>query len=465
MTATVTNTGKVSQLNITVQKAAYANSLALDESVFYTCMEVGATSKFDLGDDAGGLSVKDQYDRDINMLSDKKYTNGLDTDKNAVHYKVLISSSDIVMPIADASVFATAVDTATVYADPLTLTTAKAAYAGVLKGGKAQLQLAAIAKGNATVRFTLFNDVNNDDKYVATDDGKEVDSRSINIAVVTPDQVTDYTADAPTTPLYVVGTKTQLGLNTSGVNDQLAAWNGEIDVFGKTSSGSKVKLNEYVLTKTATPTQLTTDGSATTSTAAYGLVDGAFVSNGDEFIMQDPGKQNDVYVSATALNDKSKTTASTTVTINVNHEQKVHAVTANVTSSTELPKIKSAILSIRSGLWDSMDVNDETISIPSAKLITCGFVAGNYLVRFDESGNELDFSTAGTGRAAAYFRAVDQYGKKCSNFSQIKLAKATGTGLSVTSAGKLVGTPSTGEYTFSAITNNGLVKTFKLIVQ
>ncbi|MCB2306074.1 hypothetical protein LGL08_05195 [Clostridium estertheticum] len=86
VTAT-TQTGGYSSITINVQKKVAADSLALDTAQYKTIFQKAATQKVDFGYDKGGLTIKDQYDRIVDMTTGNK-TSGTDNSQ----YYVIASS-------------------------------------------------------------------------------------------------------------------------------------------------------------------------------------------------------------------------------------------------------------------------------------------------------------------------------------------------------------------------------------
>ncbi|WP_185732613.1 hypothetical protein, partial [Clostridium tagluense] len=88
-----TDTSKPSSITINVQKKVMADKLSLDTTVFKTIMQVGQESGkveqlLDFGWDWGGLSVKDQYGREVDM------TTGTMANKDEGKYYVVAESSN-----------------------------------------------------------------------------------------------------------------------------------------------------------------------------------------------------------------------------------------------------------------------------------------------------------------------------------------------------------------------------------
>lgn len=185
ITAT-TSQGKYSSITITIQKAAKADTLVLNSSVLVSAMQAGATQKVDFGYDKGGLSVKDQYGRLIDM------TGGADT------YQVQAVSSD----------------------DSIVRT------AGVAKVGQNQTTITAVAPGTATVTFQL---VSRADPLVV------INSSSVTLTVIKNDDIKDYKLDSVSTSIYANADLTKItGRDTD--------YHANPKVYGLTASGTQVLL-------------------------------------------------------------------------------------------------------------------------------------------------------------------------------------------------------------------------------
>lgn len=189
----VTKTGHYSSITVNIQKPAIADELKLDTAVLKSIMQAqsvagnGATQSIDFGWDNGGLAVKDQYGRDIDMTT-------LDNHD----YKVVASSTN----------------SAVIKLNSTEATT-----------GQTNIAIQAVGVGSATVKFEL-KDAS----------GKVIDTKSQVFTVLADKDIKDYTIDTVAKPIYVVNTK------GSSVTDAEAEYKANPKVYGTTSTGAKVVL-------------------------------------------------------------------------------------------------------------------------------------------------------------------------------------------------------------------------------
>lgn len=191
LTSTVQNTPNMSQLTLNIQDKAVADTLELDSSVLVNAMENGATQKIDLGADAGGLKIKDQYGREIDMVTIA------DANPNSGCTVAIETTGDI-----------TSDKTQLAKGNSVSKLTANAANGG-----------------SGTVTFTL------KDKA-----GNVRDTKSVSLSVVKSDDIKGYSVNEVKDAIYA---------NTTAVgslNDREKAYAATLKVYGKTASGSKVLL-------------------------------------------------------------------------------------------------------------------------------------------------------------------------------------------------------------------------------
>lgn len=187
----VTDTGSYSSITVNIQKPVEADGLKLDTDILMSIMqqekgaELGAKQSIDFGWDNGGLSVTDQYGRDVDMDT---------VDDN--NYKVVATSSD-------PSIVAITSDTA--------------------KTGQTAIEIQAKAEGSATVKFTLY------------DGTTEIDSKSQVLTVLNDDDIKDYTIEAVDKAIYAIN-------NDDTITGREEAYDAEPEVYGTTSTGAKVVL-------------------------------------------------------------------------------------------------------------------------------------------------------------------------------------------------------------------------------
>ncbi|WP_018212309.1 cell wall-binding repeat-containing protein [Desulfitobacterium hafniense] len=186
----MTKTGKYSTLTLNIQKVAKADKLTLDSSVLVSAMEVGASQSIDVGYDAGGLEVKDQYGRTMDLVGEPG------------DYEVT------------ASVSANA---------PFTVS-------GSAYGRDAITINAGGAAGSGTVTFSLVD---------RTNPGTAIDSKSFTVSVLTNDDIKGYTIATIDKAIYTSATTTTTSATLTAADKDYAA---SPKVYGKTSAGAKVVL-------------------------------------------------------------------------------------------------------------------------------------------------------------------------------------------------------------------------------
>lgn len=376
----MTSTGKFSSITVNIQKAVKADTLAVDSSILVSSMQAAAAQKVDFGYDKGGLSVKDQYGRLIDM------TGG----SNTYEVHPVSSDSSIVSVSGDSSV------------------------------GQHQTTITAVATGTATVTFQLI------DTAAPT---VVIDSKSVTFSVIKNGDIKGYTMDTVSAPIYANAV-------LSAITGRDTDYDANPNVYGTTASGSKVLL-------------------------AGSPIQGAFVDNTTDFAIESAvGAYDSVKVDAGKLAD-NKTESSTTLTVTLlGADGAIHSLTTPIKSSTAAPVASSLVAKVDSsvnGVSVSPDGDTVTVSVASSVL-----APNKVMARFDGDG-------ISTNRAAVYFYALDQYGSKGMQLAQIvKVAsgstltdaqfnvKSDGT---ITGSGAVVG----GTVTLSGVTNNGLVKTIKVI--
>ena len=184
----MTSTGKYSSININVQNPAYANALTLDTTKLINSMQIGAVQFLDCGGSYGGLAVKDQYGRVMDL---QKYTS---------LYEVVATTSGAINA------------------------------AGIATGGGA-IALTAGATGPGTVTFKL---VLKTDPNTAT----PLDQKSVTMGVVANGDIKGYVMDTVKDPIYTT---------TSGaITFQDDAYSANPNIYGLTASGSKVVLADSI---------------------------------------------------------------------------------------------------------------------------------------------------------------------------------------------------------------------------
>lgn len=423
-TVTGTTTGKMSTLNLTTQKPALPDEIQLDTSVLVTAMEDGATQKIDFGYDEGGITIIDQYDKDLDFYHKDtfKYQNPATKAYSSVtDYKVRVDSLS-----TDVKLSQTTYDVAGNDIDG-----AKAAFA-VIEPNKAQSVKIWADKaegGSATLSFTLFRDIDGDN---VIDSGEQVDNQTVSMSVVKTDDIKGYTVNPVTAPIYA-------GITGTTPTPKDKEYAKKLKVYGTNASGAKVLLKGKPVMNVA-------------------------VDNEDEFYAYTKGGSTTAnaydksYVIALKPVDKTKTSATTNATITIFHKEEVKTVTTAITSSTVLPKAVDVGFSVSDYAGATFDEDTNTVTIENS-LFT------GVLQEYKADG------TGGFGNGDAYFFITDNYGGEGMNFANFKVTKhvdSTGaavTTLSIDNKGDLTGTVADGDVvTISASTNNGLVKTIKFVI-
>jgi uncharacterized protein YjdB len=367
VTAT-TSTGKYSSININVQKNWVADSLSLSSTELVSSMATGATQGIDFGYNDGGLIAYDQYDRKINMT------------QSPGNYEVVATSSNpTVVGITD-----TASD-ASPYA-----------------AGGTGLVLTAGATGTSTVTFDLID---------KTNPSAIIDSKSQTISVQTTANITGYTIDQLTTPIYA-GKYPGYVLDITG--QQYANSGTDYDanpvVYGTTASGAKVKLAEGQGTVVAATVDDTSDFSVL-SNNPLGNPDGI-----------------DVQASAPSNN---ATTASATLKVSVKGvDGKIYVVSTPVTSSTAAPIASSLGLAVATqdaGVTVDSTGNNVTINTLTANLTNDGLQNNDYITYLKPASDSTpgDLDGKASAAEAVYFQPNDQYGEKDSAMASITQTAAT----------------------------------------
>ena len=341
ITSTVSRTGHYSSVTINVQKKAYADALSLDTTVLKSLMQsattegtiqVAATQTIDLGWDAGGLAVKDQYDRDMDMTT-------LSDDDNKNYYVEAKSTDEDVIKVE-----------------------------GQAKPGANQIKLTALESGSATVTFKL---------YERLADGKlrDVDSKSQTLTVVKDDDIKDYVIDAVPDAIYAAnGVLGALNPSTSSaitVNKRVEAFAANPKVYGTTSSGAKVILR----------------GKPVLSAS----VNSPYFSIAGDIAKGDAGYKG-VKVVANKLPD-SWTEASTTLDVTVlGADNKVYSVTTDLKSSKATLVAKDIKFEAQTQL-EGVTFEDDVLTVKKANIDT---VFGSTLDRFaKDSEGVIDAASNG----------------------------------------------------------------------
>lgn len=332
LTANVKNTPNMSNITLNIQEKAYAEKIEVDSSVLVSAMEDGAQQKIDLGADKGGIKVKDQYGREIDMVSNNK--------GNTVRVKVS----------GDATVNNDVVDVD-------------------LENGYAVANIAAKnAKGGAaTLTFTLLREI----------DGKkqEVDKKTVSLSIIKKDDIKGFTVNEVKDPIYS-NNKRIADLANDPLTARDKAYGATLKVYGKTSGGTKVLLAGTPVVSVAVDNTNEFLGTTTDSGVNYAF---------------DGGK-----VYAGKLTDSSKTGSSAVATVTIEHNNALHAVTTTIKSSTEAPKATAIGVDIEQFYTDPVTKAKELVVKENNDIVTitdvdkANFKSGAYMAKFDSQGKAVD---------------------------------------------------------------------------
>lgn len=278
----VTKSSKLSTLTLSIQPAAVADSLSVDNSVLVSTMEVGATQQVDFGyiGGNGGLTVKDQYGRVMDMIGDPG------------NYEVRVTTSGAV---SVSIINGTGSDTG-------------------VSGGKAFQITAAATPGPGSITFNLVD--------TSATPAKVIDTKTVSFSVISASDVKGYTIDKVPNPVYTA-------FNYQTTNSALSTANRPTDyyanpsVYGTTAGGSKVVLAGSPVT-----------GAYTDS--------GYFFTN----FTGTPMSYDAVKVYATKYADPAKTSASAHLTVVINDNGGLHSVTTDISSTTSGPTAASLGVSV-----------------------------------------------------------------------------------------------------------------------
>ncbi|MGK0466944.1 MAG: hypothetical protein ACJAX4_002234 [Clostridium sp.] len=285
----MTQSGNYSSVTINIQKPVLADSLSLDTTVLNSVMqEKGedsntAVQMADFGWDNGGLTITDQYGRDVDINDSDNAT--------YANYKVTATTDNAKVVSVDSN------------------------YAGQ---GETQIAIQAKESGSATVTFNLVDT----SKLNTAGDAIVIDSKAQTFTVLADADIKDYTMDEVADPIYVSN-----GIS-SIIEDSAQAYDYDANptVYGTTSTGAKVVLRGTPIT------------GATSTSSDFTVIAGAPGS------LTAP---DDVEIVANKIADPAKTGSSTILTVTLlGADGLVHTVTTPVTSSTVDPLAKSLSVSV-----------------------------------------------------------------------------------------------------------------------
>ena len=447
----MTKSGKYSNLTLNIQKPTIADTLSLDTTKLNTTMQAASTSgatpatQFaDFGWDNGGLKLKDQYDRAIDINSSENAA----TYKN---YKVVATSSN-----------------------PAVIKTgeAPAGSGGKLAGGSAtgvagvgedEIAIQSLAAGSSTVSFNVYDISQKNSAGALIFTGKNysdlssLDTKTQTFTVLADKDIKDYTMDAVTTPMYSINPlvpATGLGkavTDASELGGQIDDYKANPKVYGTTSTGSKVVLRGTPIT------------GATSSSTDFTVYKGA-VGTGNV-------KYDGVKIIANKFVDPAKTGSSAIITVSLLGADNItHSVSTTVTSLKADPVATTIDANVDTYVPGIARLDDVVTLTPTGS-DTYATLLGKTLSKYDISGN----------KGHVYFAPVDQYGQtayELSQFSSLSMVDSpeatnlqSGSSFKINATtGELTNATSTGDYvvqsgdyvTVSGTTSNGLTKTIKI---
>jgi hypothetical protein len=273
----VTKTGKNSMITVKSQDVVASDALAVDTTAIKQYMQIGASQKLDLGVDAKGLSIKDQYGRAIDLSKGSDY-----------------------------SVVASAVGT-----DGVITTPQNSAYNGT------QIMINGVKEGTQTVKFTVY-------KNDATGVAKPTDiTKNVTFTVVKDSDIVDVVSNAVPT-LYAK--------DVAHDNTAKGYVQDTPDVFGKLSTGTLVKLADSSIKSivVSNPTAFSIyDGEiyANAITDATKTASGSITTS----VMVD----GSVLTASTALNSSSVVPSAVSVGVTVDALKKTVATPTGVSISND----------------------------------------------------------------------------------------------------------------------------------
>ncbi|AFM40151.1 cell wall-binding protein [Desulfosporosinus acidiphilus SJ4] len=417
-----TSTGKFSTITLNIQPAAKADTFSLDNTKVITAMQEGANERLDFGENYGGLAVKDQYGRTMDMT-------GLTG--NAGNYEVVATTTGSALSLNGIE-------------SDKTTTTANA----IASGGQgievvAGSNLADSVSRTQTVNFYLINKAD-ESAVLGGDTSKAIDSQSVTFSVVKNSDISDYSIDSVANPIYAFDSNAG-----SAITAQQDDWSANPYVYGKTSGGAKVMM-------------------------APGFVQGAYVDDTKDFSVEtnvtgSKSAATNAYDTVKVVGLKldptvSSAKANLTVTIK-GADGLIHTVTTPISSSSVDPVAKT--IAVHSDTTKGMHLSDDgnTIYIDNATAMTNELSNGALLQR-----NNTDETN--TGRKDIYFYATDSYGSKGMNLANVYVVDSgtvngsSATPLFTIANGKVDTNSLTnkGDYVvLSGVTTDGLVATVKIV--
>ncbi|MCB2339556.1 hypothetical protein [Clostridium estertheticum] len=423
ITATVSSAGgKWTSININVQKKVMADTLSLDTSAYKTIMQEkqgndAAIQRVDFGWDKGGLAVKDQYDRVIDMTTGTNSSNSI----SQYYVKAKSNSPSVVVSYQDK--------------DKNTMSTDK------IGTGNARIALTAGTAGSATVTFELYNtDPKKADgtQRSAADIAAPVDTQSQTFTVLANKDIKDYTMDAVTDAIYA---------DVDHVSKKATArqidYKANPKVYGTTTSGAKVVLAGKPII------------SATVDSKDFVLAKGPETEGGT-------CAYDDVKVVGLDFADSAKTGSNTVLTVNIlGADGQYYVKTANIKSSTVDPVASSIYASVATEV-NGISKDNDTITLTQSAGNSYADMLGNSLSQYLSNGDEASTQNI-------YIGAKDQYGQDSMALSSFlvvadKTSLTNGSTIKVAHDGAITGTAVSGDYiTVTGTASNGSMKTIKIV--
>ncbi|MBU3213933.1 cell wall-binding repeat-containing protein [Clostridium estertheticum] len=437
----MTKSGKYSNLTLNIQKPTEADTLSLDTTVLNTTMQAASTNGVtkpatqfaDFGWDNGGLNIKDQYDRNIDINASENAS----TYKN---YKVIATSSNPAV-ITTGSVTA---------GNGGKLSDGSAT--GVAGVGENQIAIQSLAAGSSTVSFSVYDvsQKNSAGALIFTganySDLTAIDTKTQTFTVLADKDIKDYKMDQITAPMYSIneinsnGTPVLDAVKLKGVEDKYKA---NPKVYGTTSTGAKVVLRGTPIT------------GATSSSTDFTVVKGAVGTR---------TAYDDVKIIANKFADAAKTGSSATITVTLLGADNIsHTLTTPVTSLKADPLAVSIDANVDTYVPGISRIDDVVTLTPTGS-DTYASLLGTTLSKYDATGE----------KGHIYFAPKDQYGttsyplSQFSSLSEVDSPEATnlqaGSSFAINpTTGELTYSVQQGDYvTVSGTTSNGYTKTIKI---
>ncbi|OLN25912.1 cell wall-binding repeat-containing protein [Desulfosporosinus metallidurans] len=403
ITAT-TSTGKFSSLTLNIQKRAVADTLTFNRSAIINTMQAGAVQRVDMGYLYGGLSVKDQYGRAIDMVNEPQTYAVYATSSTAAGAAINLSQNNGLLSVTSGS--------------PLSY-------------GNMGIQIEAANVGTGTVTFNLVDTAQkkagSNTETICADPANPtaaelaslaiIDSKSVTISVLAADStdIKGYTISPVAKPLYAAALK---GTTPAAITWQDNAYDANPFIYGTTASGSKVVLasntkagKPLIVGKSVDSTDFNIDPNE------YTLSKLGYPGQGVGRITIDPNGYDSIFVSANALPDNvTQSSCNLTVTIK-GADGAVHALTTVIKSTTENPAASNVGVTADAS-YDGISVSDDGNTVYLTPAVSTGNSSGNTLAvgkcisRFDAAGGKAN-------RSLIYFYAKDQYTAKGQSLAQI----------------------------------------------